>query len=84
MWPLVLALSPTLEDIQRLVLLNFDHLLRIQVSVGQALGVEVLVEEVDAIGVVIVVRAAETLVQPGASVVVLVPAVNTELPIAAF
>ena len=84
MWPLVLAVSSTLEDIQRLVLLNFDHLLRIQVSVGQALGLEMLVEEVDAIGVVIVVRAAETLVQPGASVVVLVPAVNTELPIAAF
>ena len=84
MWPLVLAVSSTLEDIQRLVLLNFDHLLRIQVSVGQALGLEMLVEEVDAIGVVIVVRAAETLVQPGAPVVVQVPAVQTELSIAAF
>ena len=39
---------------------------------------------VDTVGVVVVVRAAQTLVQSGAPVVVQVPAVQTELPIAAF
>ena len=73
---LKLAMSRALEDIQRLVpdgsspVLYSDHLLRLQVSVGQTLGVKMLVEEVETVGVVVVVRAAETLVQPGAPVVV--------------
>ena len=46
MRPLVLTVSPALEDIQRLVLLHFDQLLRIQVGVGQTLGVEMSVGDI--------------------------------------
>ena len=46
MRPLVLAVSPALEDIQRLVLLHFDQLLRIQVGLGQTLGVEMSVGDI--------------------------------------
>ena len=46
MRPLILAVSPALEDIQRLVLLHFDQLLRLQVGVGQTLGVEMSVGDI--------------------------------------
>ena len=77
-------MRPTLEDIQRLVLLDPDHLVPLEVGVVQTLGVEMSVPVVDTVGVVVVVRATETLVQSGAPVVVQVPAVNTKLSIAAL
>ena len=74
-----IAVSPTLDDIERLVLLHSDQLVRLQVSFVQTLGVEMSVVIVDTDGVVVVVGAAQTLVQSGAPVVVeAAEAVQTE------
>ena len=74
-----IAVSPTLDDIERLVLLHSDQLAGLQVSFVQTLGVEMSVVIVDTDGVVVVVGAAQTLVQPGAPVVVeAAEAVQTE------
>ena len=74
-----IAVSPTLDDIERLVLLHSDQLVRLQVSLVQTLGVEMSVVKVDTDGVVVVVGAAQTLVQSGAPVVVeAAEAVQTE------
>ena len=76
-------MSRALEDIQRLILLNFDHQVRLEVGGGQTLGVGVSVPEVDPKGVVIIVSAAQSLVQPRAPVVALAPAVQAP-PFIAF
>ena len=74
-----IAVSPTLDDIERLVLLHSDQLVRLEVSFVQTLGVEMSVVIVDTDGVVVVVGAAQTLVQSGAPVVVeAAEAVQTE------
>ena len=80
-----IAVSPTLDDIERLVLLHSDQLVRLQVSFVQTLGVEMSVVIVDTDGVVVVVGAAQTLIQPGAPVVVeAAEAVQTEPTTAAL